>query len=161
MQRLFLNAWDLSSIENYVRVIVFAPDLRRASFYDKTGLLFHSTTIKLVPRPKLIMTPTRSSKSHSNARSLYHPCGCRGADLYAMSQCLSVPPIKEADGRNNSAHPAESLRVYFILVRCPDPGLWLVNCGCASSWPGCSCPILEDSRIQVAITNCYKGTYSP
>jgi hypothetical protein len=114
MQRLFLNAWDLSSIENYVRVIVFAPDLRRASFYDKTGLLFHSTTIKLVPRPKLIMTPTRSSKSHSNARSLYHPCGCRGADLYAMSQCLSVPPIKEADGRNNSAHPQNYYSVFYF-----------------------------------------------
>jgi hypothetical protein len=47
----------------------------------------------------------------------YQPCGCRGADLYAMSQCLSVPPIKEADGRNISAHPAELLRcIYFSAL---------------------------------------------
>jgi hypothetical protein len=29
---------------------------------------------------------------------LYQRCGCRGVDLYAMSQRLSVPSIKEANG---------------------------------------------------------------
>ena len=57
VQRLFLNAQDLSSIKNYVRVIVFAPDLWRASFYGKRGLLLHNTTIKLVPWSKLINNP--------------------------------------------------------------------------------------------------------
>jgi hypothetical protein len=57
MQRLFLNARDFSSIKNYVRVIVFALDLQRAFIYDKIELLFRSTTIVLIPRPKLIDDP--------------------------------------------------------------------------------------------------------
>jgi hypothetical protein len=57
VQRLFLNARTSPSIENYIRVIVFAPNLQRASFYSKTGLLLHSTTIKLVLRSKLINDP--------------------------------------------------------------------------------------------------------
>jgi hypothetical protein len=32
---------------------MFAPGLRRALFHGVTGLLLHSTTIKLVPRSKL------------------------------------------------------------------------------------------------------------
>ena len=57
MQRLFLNTQNLSCIENYVRVIIFTPNLQRASFYSKTGLLSHCITIKLIPRPKLIIDP--------------------------------------------------------------------------------------------------------
>ena len=59
MHRLFLKALELSSIENCVRVIIFAPGLHRASFRGKTGLLLHSisTSIKLIPRSKFMNDP--------------------------------------------------------------------------------------------------------
>ena len=41
-------------LEIFVRIIVVAPSLRRAPFHGVTGLLHHSTTIKLLPLSNLI-----------------------------------------------------------------------------------------------------------
>ena len=58
MLQPLLNTPNLSYLENYVRIVAFAPALRKASFRGITGLLHHSTTIiKLVPLLKLINDP--------------------------------------------------------------------------------------------------------
>ena len=38
----------LNDLENYVRIIVVVPSLRRVLFYGITGILYHSTTIRLL-----------------------------------------------------------------------------------------------------------------
>jgi hypothetical protein len=57
VQRPFLILGPFSTIENCIRVVVFTSNLQAASFYTNTGILFHSTTIVLIPRPKLIDDP--------------------------------------------------------------------------------------------------------
>jgi len=54
MLQPLLNILTLAYLENYVRIVAFTPALRRVSFYSVTGLLHHSTTIKLAPLLKLI-----------------------------------------------------------------------------------------------------------
>jgi hypothetical protein len=46
--RKLIGARDPSSIENYIRVIVFVPGLSRVYFHSKTELLRNSTTSKIV-----------------------------------------------------------------------------------------------------------------
>ena len=40
---------------NFCCVVVATPDLRRAFFYAETGLMPHSTTVKLILLSKLII----------------------------------------------------------------------------------------------------------
>src|SRR5271155_3252692 len=66
MLQPLLSTPDPGYLENYVRIVAFTPALRRASFRGVTGLLHHSTTIKLVRLLKLINDLIRAPESHRN-----------------------------------------------------------------------------------------------
>ena len=44
-----MNILNPSYLENYIRIIAFAPSLQRDSFYGVTEFLYHDATIKLLP----------------------------------------------------------------------------------------------------------------
>src|SRR6266480_6725084 len=67
MLQPLLNTPDPRYLENYDRIVAFAPALRRASFRGVTGLLHHSTTIEFFSPFKLIEGIDSSLRLHYDA----------------------------------------------------------------------------------------------
>jgi hypothetical protein len=102
MLQPLLSTPDPGYLENYDRIVAFAPASLKASFRGVTGLLHHNTTIKLVRLLKLINNLIRAPESHRNTeKSFVSPAAalarrfmqCRHADWYFQSGDITTPHV--------------------------------------------------------------------
>jgi hypothetical protein len=64
---LLLNTLDPPNLKNYIRIVAYALDLRRASFHDLTDFVRRGDAFKFEALSNLIKTVAQAIDCHSSA----------------------------------------------------------------------------------------------
>ena len=82
------------SLDNYVRIVAVAPNLRKVSVYSTTAFFYHSSTIELLSLLILIKVSYPSLRLTTMLGNHHQPCGCCDMQIHARLPRRSVPQVK-------------------------------------------------------------------